>query len=200
MKKKSRQKLVTVQNSSGKNLTTDSLKFVNSEIRPNDYKVIDLLGQTKAEFTFRGIMRKLGIHQETLSRSLYRLNELGIISKTDFGYKINVKTEIWPTNTLKNSHTPILLSYLPSSISKQKIIDEIAGKWFKNLRWVGIIIDDGKHILQWADNYELWDINLCILSNHIVIETSAKNEKDRNEAMIGACNIMQKISELYMIS
>jgi len=199
MKKKTKQRLVAKQDQVEENLITTNpdQRFANYEIRPNDYKIVDLLGKAKSAYTFRGIMRKLGMHQETLSRSLYRLHELGLIDKSNFGYKINTKKRELPTDNVNNIDTPILLSYLSSNISKQKIIDKIAGKWFKNLRWIGIIIDADRQILQWANEDGTLYISLRILPNYIVIETTANNEKGKSEALIGASSIMQKISELH---
>ena len=194
MKKKSKQNLVILENQSEAN---SHPQYFDSEVRPNDYRVLDVLGETKSEYSFSGIMRKLGMHQETLSRSLHRLHELGIIDKSKLGYKISNKMQNLPKNKKKQAYVPILLSYLPPRIVAQKIISEIAGKWFKNLRWVGMSEDDGQKTLQWIKQNGLFYINLKILPNYIVIETNANNDNDKADAISGAYRIIQKITNLY---
>lgn len=192
MRKKKKQRLVALEKQLNEN-QGDNNHF-DPEVRPNDYKVLDALN-AKYEYTFRGIMRKIGMHQETLSRSLRRLLDLGLIDKSNLGYKISAKTQNLPKNKKSRAYTPILISYLPPSFAGGKIIDKIAGSWFGNLRWVGISNDDGQQTLQWING--LYYINLKVLSNHIIIETNANNEKDKVDAMNGAFRITQKITELY---
>ena len=55
------------------------------DVRPNDSKVLDVLSENNSNYTFRGIMRKLGMHQESLSRSLQRLHDLDLIEKSQLG-------------------------------------------------------------------------------------------------------------------
>jgi DNA-binding transcriptional ArsR family regulator len=193
MKKKSKQKLVILENQSEEN---SNPQYFDSEVRPNDYRVLDVLGETKSEYSFSGIMRKLGMHQETLSRSLHRLHELGIVDKSELGYKISNKMQGLPKNTTKQAYLPILLSYLPPRIGAEKIISEIAGKWFKNMRWIGMSEDNGQKNLQWIKQNGLFYINLKVLPNYIVIETNANNDHDKADAISGAYRIVQKITNL----
>ena len=192
MKKKNKQKLVL--KSQVENPSASNPQYLDPEVRPNDYKILDVL-DVKSEYTFRGIMRKLGMHQETLSRSLQRLLELGIISKSKLGYRISDKMQNLPKNKKSQAHTPILMSYLPSGVTGEKIISKIAGSWFKGLRWVGVSQDNGEQTLQWVNG--LFYINLKILPNHIIVETNANNEKDKVDALDGAYRIVQKITGLY---
>lgn len=192
MKKKNKQKLVL--KSQVENPSASDPQYLDPEVRPNDYKILDIL-DVKSEYTFRGIMRKLGMHQETLSRSLQRLLELGIISKSKLGYRISDKMQNLAKNKKSQAHTPILMSYLPSGVTGEKIISKIAGSWFKGLRWVGVSQDNSQQTLQWVNG--LFYINLKILPNHIIVETNANNEKDKVDALSGAYRIVQKITGLY---
>jgi len=198
LKKKNKQKLVPLENQIDEkpSVVDPHSQYFDPEVRPNDYKILDVLGETKSEYTFRGIMRKLGMHQETLSRSLRRLHELGLIHKSKLGYKISDKMQNLPKNKKKQVYTPILLSYLPAKITGEKIITEIGGRWFKNLRWMGISEDDGQQTLQWIKEDGLFQINLKILPNYIVIETNTNNEKDKDDAISEAYRIIQKIGVL----
>lgn len=192
MKKKNKQKLVL--KNQVENPSVSEPPYFDPEVRPNDYKILDIL-DARSEYTFKGIMRKLGMHQETLSRSLQRLLELGIVKKSKLGYRISDKMQNLSKNKESQTHTPILMSYLPSGVTGEKIIAKIAGSWFKGLRWVGVSQDNGQQTLQWVNG--LFYINLKVLPNHVIIETNANNEKDKVDALSGAYKIVQKITDLY---
>jgi hypothetical protein len=53
------------------------------------------------------------------------------------------------------------------------------------------------HVLQWLSEFGSFDLNLRVSPNHITIESSATNEKDKADAMISAYRIIQEVSKLY---
>ena len=144
-------------------------------------------------------MRKLGMHQESLSRSLQRLHELDLIEKSQLGYKLSEKGAFLAKEDpkLKISYTPLLQTYVPSNVHASDIISNMAGRWFKNLRWIGMVESHTDHVLQWLSEFGTFDLNLRVSSNHITIESSATNEKDKADAMISAYRIIQEVSKLY---
>jgi len=169
------------------------------DVRPNDSKVLDVLSENNSNYTFRGMMRKLGMHQESLSRSLQRLHELDLIEKSQLGYKLSEKGAFLTKEDpkLKVSYTPLLQTYVPSNVHPRDIISNMAGRWFKNLRWIGMIENETDHVLQWLSEFGSFDLNLRVTSNYITIESSATNEKDQADAMISAYRIIQEVSKLY---
>ena len=169
------------------------------DVRPNDSKVLDVLSENNSNYTFRGIMRKLGMHQESLSRSLQRLHELDLIEKSQLGYKLSEKGAFLAKEDpkLKISYTPLLQTYVPSNVHPSDIISNMAGKWFKNLRWMGMVESQADHVLQWLSEFGTFDLNLRVSQNYITIESSATSEKDKADAMISAYRIIQEVSKLY---
>src|SRR5713226_5938801 len=169
------------------------------DVRPNDSKVLDVLSENNSNYTFRGIMRKLGMHQESLSRSLQRLHELNLIEKSQLGYKLSEKGAFLAKEDpkLKISHTPLLQTYVPSNVHARDIISSMAGRWFKNLRWIGMVESQTDHVLQWLSEFGSFDLNLRVAPNYITIESSATSEKDKSDAMISAYRIIQEVSKLY---
>ena len=169
------------------------------DVRPNDSKVLDVLSENNSNYTFRGMMRKLGMHQESLSRSLQRLHELDLIEKSQLGYKLSEKGAFLAKEDpkLKISYTPLLQTYVPSNVHASDIISNMAGRWFKNLRWIGMVENYADHVLQWISEFGSFDLNLRVASNYITIESSATTEKDRADAMISAYRIIQEVSKLY---
>jgi len=168
-------------------------------VRPNDSKVLDVLSENNSNYTFRGIMRKLGMHQESLSRSLQRLHELDLIEKSQLGYKLSEKGAFLAKEDpkLKISYTPLLQTYVPSNVHASDIITNMAGRWFKNLRWIGMVESQTDYVLQWLSEFGSFDLNLRIAPNYITIESSATTEKDKSDAMVSAYRIIQEVSKLY---
>ena len=165
---------------------------IHDELRPNDSRVLDALGENNSIYTFSGIMRKIGMHQETLSRSLQRLFEQDLVQKSQNGYKLSKKGVVLKKQTRSESHfTPILKAYLPSEVDVAKLIVGMRGRWFKNLRWIGIAENKDEHLLQWIDEVGLFQINLRVIPNSIIIETNAKKEKV-TEALISVFRIVQE--------
>jgi hypothetical protein len=169
------------------------------DVRPNDSKVLDVLSENNSNYTFRGIMRKLGMHQESLSRSLHRLHDLDLIEKSQLGYKLSEKGAFFAKDDpkLKISYTPLLQTYVPSNVHPRDIISNMAGRWFKNLRWMGMVESQTDHVLQWLSEFGSFDLNLRVAPNYITIETSAISEKDRSDAMVSAYRVIQEVSKLY---
>ena len=169
------------------------------DVRPNDSKVLDVLSESNSNYTFRGMMRKLGMHQESLSRSLQRLHDLDLIEKSQLGYKLSEKGAFLAKEDpkLKISYTPLLQTYVPSNVHPSDIISNMAGRWFKNLRWIGMIESQTDHVLQWLSEFGSFDLNLRVSQNYITIESSAASEKDKADAMISAYRIIQEVSKLY---
>ena len=56
-------------------MITRSLSLLSSEIG--------------SRYSFRGLMKKLDLHQQSLARSLHRLEYLGLIERIPFGYKMS---------------------------------------------------------------------------------------------------------------
>ena len=165
----------------------------NDELRPNDSKVLDALSENNSIYTFSGIMRKIGMHQETLSRSLQRLSEQDLVQKSQNGYKLSKKVVLKKQTRSTRNFTPILRAYLPSDVDVTKLIDGIAGRWFKNLRWVAMVENKDEHLLQWTDESGLFQINLRIVPNSIIIETNAKKNKQVTAALISVSRIVEAV-------
>ena len=70
--------------------TTDEFPFLE-EFHNNDSKILSLLNQqTGSYYSFKGLMRKLNLHQQSLTRALGRLEHLGLIRRSEHGYKLTI--------------------------------------------------------------------------------------------------------------
>ena len=183
------------------------------DFQTNDKKVLSVLNQdsdvSDNQYTFNGLVRKLGIHQQSLTRSLHRLASAGLIKKTVHGYRlaknldsILVKKSRIDLENLSNGISDqyeqfeqILQLYIPTEIKVEDVIRKLHGKWFGTLRWIGIIQGDGGYVLQWASS-DKYRVNLKLVSRYAVVESDASGAKLKSESIIHAHKILEHITRL----
>lgn len=174
----------------------------------NDSKILTLLNQEAGSnyYSFTGLMRKLNLHQQSLVRALNRLQDLGLIDRSNKGYTLSKngiltlsKTSVMGSidKTIRGKEYILLLqTYIPIKIRTKEIIHSLMGKWFNNLRWAGLIENEMEYLLQWISDDNSFQINLRIISGCIVIETNATSDKEKIEAMIGSYRIFEQIMRI----
>lgn len=196
-----------VTNSSDAELETVVIKspdlntVTDLDLRPNDQKILELLQKQGSVYTFRGLTRKLGLHQESLSRSLNRLRELGFVEKSQLGYKLVER----PFSVTKSDndrkgtvdYIPLLQSYIPATISLEDIVKFLAGRWFKNLQWLGMIEGSSSSTLQWTSDDGSFQLNLRIMGRYVIMETNVDDERNKTEALVSVYRIFEQLTELY---
>src|SRR5205807_2657906 len=93
--------------------------------------VMEMLSmETDATYTFQGLKRRLGLHQEKLTRILKRLEDNNLVAKTDEGYR-TLKHSRKATQHLVNGE-PVIRGQLPPGIDSQSLLGKITGRRFKN--------------------------------------------------------------------
>jgi DNA-binding MarR family transcriptional regulator len=173
----------------------------------NDNKILSLLNRDAGSnyYSFRGLMRKLNLHQQSLARSLNRLQYLGLIEKSDTGYKLTKDgILVLSKGNAKSSHKTkngkefiqLLQTYIPVNVKSRDLIHALIGKWFNNLRWTGLIESELGCMLQWISDDGSFQVNLRIVCDYIVIETNAISHREKIEAMIGSYRIFEHIAKI----
>lgn len=171
-----------------------------TDFHNNDNKILSVLNEAGSNYSFKGLMRKLNLHQQSLSRALHRLEEMGFVEKSSVGYRLSKSGE--SIISIVDLHTPkgreymqLLQTYIPLNVRAIEIVRQLVGRWFKNLRWLGMIESGTGYTLQWASDDGSFQINLRMISDYIVIETNASTEKEKVEAMVGAYAIYAQITK-----
>ena len=104
-----------------------------SNLTPRDTGVLQtVMEEGLTVFTFDGLKRLTGLHQEKLSRIIDRLEEEGLLEKVDEGYRITGRgneTIPRPLSTALQP-IPIVQSLLPRDVDLQQIISGLKGRWF----------------------------------------------------------------------
>src|ERR687889_769658 len=177
-----------------------------TDFHNNDNKILALLNEDGSNYSFKGLMRKLNLHQQSLSRALRRLEEMELVEKSPVGYRLSKAgaTAISRIEFLQQQqHKPkgreymqLLQTYIPLNVKASEVIRHLIGKWFKNLRWIGMIRSDTGYMLQWTSDDGAFQINLRLIADYIVIETNASTEKEKVQAMVGSYTIYEQITKV----
>ena len=176
-----------------------------TDFHNNDNKILALLNEDGSDYSFKGLMRKLSLHQQSLSRALRRLEEMELVEKSPVGYQLSKAgtTAVSRIELLQQQHKPkgkeymqLLQTYIPLNIKASEGMRHLIGRWFKNLRWIGMIRSDTGHTLQWTSDDGAFQINLRLIADYIVIETNASTEKEKVQAMVGSYTIYEQITKV----
>src|SRR5919197_2748468 len=171
-----------------------------TDFHNNDNKILALLNEAGSNYSFKGLMRKLNLHQQSLSRALHRLEEMGFVERSPVGYRLSKASEssiskIDLRRPKGREYMQLLQTYIPLNIRAAEIVRELVGKWFRNLRWLGMIESATGYTLQWSRDDSSFQINLRLISDYIIIETNASTEKEKVEAMVGSYAIYEQITK-----
>lgn len=181
-----------------------------NELHDNDNKILLLLkGNANGDpsYTFNGLVRELNIHQQSLSRSIKRLIDLGLIEQikhygfrlTKLGQHLSMATNSMNSNNKYRKYTQ--LAYLDMHFTKfdiDGITSKLTGKWFENLRWVGKINDSGVSILKWKRYDSSYGINVTIMQGSLVIESDASLQREIVEAARTIPKIIAMVTDVVL--
>ena len=183
---------------------------VNWQNLPTDYspseRDADVLGLIEAEdlatFTFDGLKRRTGLHSETLSRILSRLEEDGIIKKGPDGYSVTPRiTELKLNhNHAETPSTPLIQTYLPSDLMTQQLIVALKGKWFGFLRWLGVSENSQGVTLKWITEDGGIQIAANIQGTALNIEAKFLTNNNLNLALKASYQLMSLIGKFAISS
>jgi DNA-binding Lrp family transcriptional regulator len=121
-----------------------------------DDRVRDLLSEFPGAVAFAGIRRTLGVHPESLSRALRRLEREGSVERTEKGYRLTAalpkRSRAPPANPeFPRWHSPPLVELrLSPGEDATKILGLVAGRWFGEFRWVGSYEEGRRVTMLWV--------------------------------------------------
>ena len=183
-----------------------------NDLRQSDIDILEILfdngdENTIATFTFNGLKVRSNLHQEILSRSLKRLKELGLVDKNETGYNLNKKGKLL-LSELKNilnekinnqtKYTQIIQLSVPFQIPNQQIVQNLSGKYFGSLRWIGMIQNIRGYQLKWKDIEDFMEIILHLSNNNIIIETNEYKGLNISKAFSYSTKIIESIGSIGM--
>ena len=150
-------------------------------------------------FTFDGLKRLTGLHQEKLSRIIDRLEEEGLLEKVAEGYQITSRGNETIPRPLGVSvqPIPIVQSLLPRDVDLQQIISGLKGRWFGGLRWLGYTQSDEATVLKWIAEEDGVQIDARFTDNYLSIDAKVAEGREVSQAVKAAHQLLGHVSGLY---
>ena len=199
---------ILLEESDKEKIDEDSISI--ADLRKTDIDILKILSENEDEntiaiFSFNGFKIRLNLHQEILSRSLKRLKELGLISKTKLGYKSTKNGKIIFSKLKKISNQKkgeqkyyqIIQISVPFILPNQQIVQSLSGKWFNSLRWIGMTQNVSAYQLKWKDIEDFIEIVVYLSNNNISIETN-DNPLKISKAFGYSTRIIEAIGNVIM--
>lgn len=173
----------------------------NGTLSEWDRSVLELLSiEGLTRFTFDGLKRRLGVHPETLSRVLSRLEDQGVIEKQNDGYKVVPKArDAFNSQPMSSKETgvPLLQTLLPPNIAVKEILNDLKGKWFGTLRWLGYAEGHEAITLKWITEDGGIQVDAAFSESSLSIEAKMLSEGNLSEALIASYQLIAYISKIY---
>ncbi|MFQ5951582.1 MAG: hypothetical protein ACE5KH_05815 [Candidatus Geothermarchaeales archaeon] len=166
-----------------------------------DAAVLNLIREEElAGFSFDGLKRRLGLHSETLSRTLGRLEERDIVERAERGYKVTSKAKnllaLRPLSA-GGASVPLLRTLLPHDIPIQQVISDLMGRWFGMLRWLGYSEEDGGVTLKWITDNGRVQVDANFSDAGLTVEAKLREGDDLSAAVRASYQLMRYMSTLY---
>lgn len=186
-----------------------------ASLTENDKMTLSIIREEElTDFSFDGLRRRLGIHQQTLSRILDRLEDRGIIEKTPRGYTVTKKgrkrLETYLLNNNNNlvasPYFPLIQTLLPGDIGMPLLLSTLQSKWFGTLRWFGCSRkdyddddDDNEVTFKWLTEDGEIQVDAAFSSSSLSIEAKFLKENDTmmSDAIKAAHQLIDHIIRLY---
>jgi len=152
-----------------------------------DYRQREVLSalseEQKATYSFQGLRRKLGLHQEMLSRTLDRLEEQDLVERTEDGYRINYDRHVSQLGGAgsASTETRAVTANLPHEVDPTFLLRSLKGRWFSEFRWLGYSVTPSSLTMSWISDDGRVQLRATLLNNTLMIDAihGSAIEKDR---------------------
>jgi DNA-binding MarR family transcriptional regulator len=192
---------LTKETSSGLNAPNfDDLD--ESNLTSRDTRVVQaVMEEGLTVFTFDGLKRLLGLHQEKLSRIIDRLEEEGVVEKVPEGYRVTVKGNALIPRPLNSAQAPmpIVQSLLPRDVDLESIVSQLKGRWFGKLRWLGYSKNEDGVVLKWIAEEDGFQIDAKFSDNYLSIDAKVGETGEASEAVKAAHLLLGHVSRSYSV-
>jgi len=178
------------------NHNTDLDEF---DLDAREIEVLKLLSsEQNAHFSFQGLRRRLGFHQETLTRTLKRLEDANAIERSPDGYTLRSPGNSYSFNVRTTSPTskPIVEAYLPTQVDVTVLFQRLRGRWFGNFRWLGYSHDGNQLSMSWISEDGHLELQAKINSGKITIGTEAHSNHNESEQVAAAYQLFDHITRI----
>jgi DNA-binding transcriptional ArsR family regulator len=173
--------------------------FEEFDLDDRELEVLKLLSsEQNAHFSFQGLRRRLGLHQETLTRTLKRLEDANAIERSPDGYKLrsagNNFSFTVPTN--QPNPKPIVEAYLPTQVDVTVLFQRLRGRWFGDFRWLGYSHDGNLLSMSWISEDGRMQLQARINSGKITIGADTYANHNESEEIAAAYQLFDHITKV----
>jgi len=172
--------------------------YAGTEYRDGEVlKIIDEEGLTL--FSFDGIRRRSGLHQETLSRVLDRLEDRGLVAKGPQGYSV-LRTpgqDLQRTFSGTAASVPLLQTLLPDDMDLPSLVAGLRGRWFGRLRWMGLGEGDDGTSLKWISEDGGIQVDADFTPGELNVTAHIREGAKLSEAIHASYELVSHLTRVY---
>jgi len=147
-------------------------------------------------YSFQGLRRKLGLHQEMLSRTLERLEEQDLIERTSDGYRISTskdESQFGHAAEARPIERQVVTAHLPGRMDVDLTLDTLKGRWFHEFRWLGYSEMASGLILHWITEDGRIQLRADVSEGALSISALYRTSMDEERAIRSALEIFDFI-------
>jgi len=173
--------------------------FEEFDLDDREIEVLKLLSsEQNAHFSFQGLRRRLGLHQETLTRTLKRLEDARAIERSPDGYTLKNPSGSFSftVRTTAPNSKPIVEAYLPTQVDVTVLFQRLRGRWFGNFRWLGYSHDGNLLSMSWISEDGRMELQAKINSDKITIGADTHGNYNQSEQMAAAYQLFDHITKV----
>ncbi|HVP23674.1 MAG TPA: hypothetical protein VMS77_07155 [Conexivisphaerales archaeon] len=166
----------------------------------NDAAVASVIsGENLDQFSFDGLRRKTGLHQETLSRVLDRLEGRGLLMRGAQGYSV-VKHGAESSGVsadFRFATVPLLQSLLPDDVNLTDVTSALRGRWFGSLRWLGLTSSSETTVLKWISEDGGIQVDAAFSPGQLEVTANIKEGWRLSDAIKASYELMGHLTRVY---
>lgn len=157
-------------------------------------------GGDEGRTAFQGLRRRLGLHQQALTRTLRRLERQGVVHHDAQGYALTGQGQVAMRGRAplmkRGEALPVLQALLPPTVTAEDVADRLARRWFRDLRWYGRADTPAGTALTWLTLDRGLIVRVRFASGMAVLEVEVP-PGERLEAFPAAQAVLRALSDLY---
>ena len=166
-----------------------------------DYRQREVLSalseEHKATYSFQGLRRKLGLHQEMLSRTLDRLEEQDLVEKTEDGYRISFGSH--SSRFISTGSAAVearaITAYLPHDVDPSFVLRNLKGRWFGEFRWLGYSATSSATMMSWISDDGRVELRAKLLRNTLTIDAICGSAAEKERAIRSAFELFDLFAD-----
>lgn len=163
----------------------------------------ELARQEDGRTAFQGLRRRLGLHQQALTRTLRRLERQGVVEHDAQGYALTGQGHAAlrgraPLAPRRAEVLPLLQALLPPNVTADDVAERLARRWFRDLRWYGRADGPAGTTLTWLTVDRGLMVRVRFQAGAAVLEIEVP-PGERLQAFPAAQAVLRALSDLYAL-